>query len=83
MQVMFKVSSSPLRLSDRRVLTLSRFSLTLSSGNQIGSSGRPAFPPDITPAAEDFLNKTFILDHVERPSAAELLDHAFITEILD
>lgn len=51
--------------------------------HQIGSSGRPTFPPDITSVAEDFLNKTFILDHLDRPSARELLAHPFITEALE
>lgn len=35
-------------------------------------------PTDISRDAEDFLNKTFELDHNARPMAGELLVHAFI-----
>ncbi|KAL4253160.1 protein kinase superfamily protein [Abortiporus biennis] len=45
---------------------------------KIGSSARPTIPPDISPEAEDFLNKTFDLDHEARPTAAELLKHPWI-----
>lgn len=41
-------------------------------------SAKPAIPSDITPEAEDFLQKTFDLDHNSRPSAAELLKHPWI-----
>ncbi len=34
-------------------------------------------PVDISRDAEDFLNKTFELDHNARPMAGELLVHAF------
>jgi len=47
---------------------------------KIGSSARPAIPPDISAEAEDFLNKTFELDYKARPSAAELLGHPWITK---
>jgi mitogen-activated protein kinase kinase kinase len=47
---------------------------------QIGSHAKPAIPDEISPAAIDFLNKTFELDHLMRPSAEELLEHPFITE---
>ncbi|KIJ44050.1 hypothetical protein M422DRAFT_252543 [Sphaerobolus stellatus SS14] len=43
---------------------------------QIGSEGaRPAFPSDISSNAEDFLSKTFEVEHTIRPSAAQLLQH--------
>jgi len=45
---------------------------------KIGSSAKPAFPSDISADAEDFLNKTFELDHTLRPSAAALLLHPWI-----
>ncbi|KAF8522265.1 Pkinase-domain-containing protein [Hysterangium stoloniferum] len=47
---------------------------------KIGSSARPAFPSDISADAEDFLNKTFELDHNLRPSAAQLLLHPWIVK---
>ncbi|KAI0079916.1 Pkinase-domain-containing protein [Panus rudis PR-1116 ss-1] len=46
---------------------------------KIGSSAKPTLPPDISPEAEDFLNRTFDLDHEARPSAADLLNHPWIT----
>lgn len=45
---------------------------------QIGMSARPELPVDISKEAEDFLLKTFELDHTKRPSAAELLEHPWI-----
>ncbi|KAJ1310419.1 hypothetical protein OPQ81_007153 [Rhizoctonia solani] len=45
---------------------------------KIGSLARPTIPPDISPEAEDFLNKTFELDYTIRPSAAELLNHPWV-----
>lgn len=50
---------------------------------QIGSSGRPTFPPDITPEAEEFLEATFTLDYKERPSAADCLVHPWIAESVE
>ncbi|KAF9514518.1 hypothetical protein BS47DRAFT_1343100 [Hydnum rufescens UP504] len=47
---------------------------------KIGSSAKPETPPDISPEAEDFLNKAFELDHTARPSAQELLKHAWLTK---
>lgn len=47
---------------------------------KIGSSSKPSLPEEISAQAVDFLNKTFELDHNQRPSAQELLQHAFITE---
>ncbi|CAE6433831.1 unnamed protein product [Rhizoctonia solani] len=45
---------------------------------KIGSLARPTIPPDISPEAEDFLNKTFELDYTTRPTAAELLNHPWV-----
>jgi len=45
---------------------------------KIGSSAKPTIPPDISADAEDFLQRTFELDHEARPSAAELLKHPWI-----
>ncbi|CAE7108499.1 unnamed protein product [Rhizoctonia solani] len=45
---------------------------------KIGSLARPTIPPDISPEAEDFLNKTFELDYNIRPTAAELLSHPWV-----
>lgn len=50
-----------------------------SADRQIGSSARPATPSDISPEAADFLNKSFEIDHNARPTAAQLLDHPFIS----
>lgn len=47
---------------------------------RIGALGRPQYPPDITAEAENFLDRTFVLNHLERPSAAELLQHPFIID---
>ncbi|KAG8917788.1 ATP binding [Tulasnella sp. 417] len=46
---------------------------------RIGSYAKPDTPPDITPEAEDFLAKTFEIDHDLRPSATELLQHPWQT----
>ncbi|KAI5833967.1 ste11-like protein [Schizophyllum commune Tattone D] len=40
---------------------------------KIGSSAKPSIPTDITPEAEDFLQRTFELNHEARPTAAECL----------
>lgn len=50
---------------------------------QIGSSACPTIPDDISTEAEDFLDQTFAMDYSERPSARELLQHAFIVEEAD
>ncbi|GAA5947906.1 hypothetical protein JCM3765_007023 [Sporobolomyces pararoseus] len=47
---------------------------------RIGSSGRPTVPDDISNEADDFLEQTFEIEHTARPSARELLSHAFIRE---
>ncbi|THH33938.1 hypothetical protein EUX98_g260 [Antrodiella citrinella] len=46
---------------------------------KIGSSAKPTIPSDICAEAEDFLKLTFELDHEARPTAAELLKHAWMT----
>jgi len=45
---------------------------------KIGSSAKPAFPSDISSDAEDFLSRAFELDHNIRPSATQLLSHAWV-----
>ncbi|KAJ7111551.1 ste11-like protein [Mycena crocata] len=45
---------------------------------KIGSSAKPAIPSDISSDAQDFLLRTFELDQEARPSAAELLQHAWV-----
>lgn len=45
---------------------------------KIGSSAKPTIPSDISSEAQDFLARTFEIDHHARPSAAELLQHPFI-----
>ncbi|WFD45089.1 mitogen-activated protein kinase kinase kinase [Malassezia psittaci] len=47
---------------------------------QIGKCRHPEIPPDISPAATDFLNQTFVVDQASRCSAKALLDHEFITQ---
>lgn len=41
-------------------------------------SSKPTIPADISSEAENFLQKTFELNHETRPSAAELLKHPWI-----
>lgn len=48
---------------------------------QIGMSSKPTIPPDISADAENFLQRTFELDHESRPSAAELLKHPWIANL--
>jgi len=45
---------------------------------KIGSSAKPTIPSDISAEAQEFLQRTFELDHEARPSAAELLQHSWI-----
>lgn len=45
---------------------------------RIGNSGTPTIPDDCSEEAKDLLKKTFSLDHKERPSASDLLEHAFL-----
>lgn len=45
---------------------------------KIGQSAKPAIPSDISSEAQDFLTKTFDLNHSARPSAGELLQHPWI-----
>ncbi|KAJ6596932.1 ste11-like protein [Mycena vulgaris] len=47
---------------------------------KIGSSAKPTIPSDISSDAQDFLLRTFELDHEARPSAAELLQHAWVSK---
>ena len=47
---------------------------------QIGMNKTPALPPDISEVAASFLNATFELNHADRPSADELLRHAFVLQ---
>ncbi|KAL0946856.1 hypothetical protein HGRIS_013023 [Hohenbuehelia grisea] len=47
---------------------------------KIGSQAKPEIPSDISAEAQDFLLRTFELDHEARPSAAELLQHGWITK---
>ncbi|KAM0745584.1 Pkinase-domain-containing protein [Meredithblackwellia eburnea MCA 4105] len=47
---------------------------------RIGSSSRPSIPDDISTEAEEFLEDTFEIDHNDRPSARDLLAHAFIRD---
>ncbi|KAF7323000.1 STE11-like protein [Mycena chlorophos] len=45
---------------------------------KIGSSAKPTIPTDISSDAQDFLKRTFELNHEDRPSAVELLKHHWI-----
>ena len=73
MQAIFKVYIS--RLNNYHIsLTESHRPL------QIGSSAKPAIPADISPECEDFLQKTFELNHEARPSAEELLTHPWLAK---
>ncbi|KAF4615438.1 hypothetical protein D9613_003091 [Agrocybe pediades] len=45
---------------------------------KIGSMARPTIPSDISAEAQDFLKKTFEINHEARPSAIELLQHPWI-----
>ncbi|KIK97449.1 hypothetical protein PAXRUDRAFT_24631 [Paxillus rubicundulus Ve08.2h10] len=47
---------------------------------KIGQSAKPAIPSDISGEAEDFLTKTFDIDHTARPSAGELLQKAWLAD---
>lgn len=49
---------------------------------RLGNSGSPAIPEECSEEAKDFLSQTFALDHTKRPTAAELLKHAFIKNIM-
>ncbi len=45
---------------------------------QIGMGRKPSLPDEISLECRDFLEKTFELDYNARPSAEELLEHAFM-----
>lgn len=47
---------------------------------KIGSSAKPTIPSDISAEAQDFLQRTFEINHEERPGAAELLQHPWIAK---
>ncbi|KAH7103877.1 Pkinase-domain-containing protein [Auriculariales sp. MPI-PUGE-AT-0066] len=47
---------------------------------KIGMSAKPQTPDDISSDAEEFLGQTFEIDYTKRPSAAELLLHAWIVK---
>ncbi|KAH8928119.1 Pkinase-domain-containing protein [Atractiella rhizophila] len=49
---------------------------------KIGSSARPTIPDDITEHAQHFLEQTFLINHLERPTAAELLKHPWQTSLI-
>jgi mitogen-activated protein kinase kinase kinase len=50
---------------------------------QIGTSCTPDIPEHGSEDAKDFLGKTFELDHHNRPSASELMDHPFLGNLID
>ncbi|KAG1756726.1 Pkinase-domain-containing protein [Suillus paluster] len=45
---------------------------------KIGQSAKPAIPSDISSEAQDFLTKTFDINHSARPSAGGLLQHSWL-----
>jgi mitogen-activated protein kinase kinase kinase len=47
---------------------------------KIGSSAKPSIPSDISADAQEFLQRTFELNHDARPSAEELLEHPWISK---
>ncbi|KAK4048312.1 ATP binding [Microbotryomycetes sp. JL201] len=49
---------------------------------RIGQSAVPAIPDDISTEAEHFLDETFSIDHDARPSATNLLKHAFVSSFV-
>ncbi|KAI9281800.1 kinase-like domain-containing protein [Sporodiniella umbellata] len=48
---------------------------------QIGSYTAPNIPPNLSEDAQSFLKCTFKINHEERSSAEELLEHRFLTEL--
>ena len=72
MQAIFRVRLFFPRLLDIETDTVIR---------KIGSSACPAIPEDISIEADDFLEQTFMIDHNLRPSATELLQHAFTQDV--
>jgi len=82
MQAIFRVSTRfrPRCTWPARADSPHLVSLSLSRPPQIGSSVRPTVPDDISTEADDFLEQTFEIDHHDRPSARELLEHGFIKE---
>lgn len=49
---------------------------------KIGTHNTPEIPKWCTPDARDFLEQSFILEYEKRPSAAELLNHAFLNSLI-
>lgn len=47
---------------------------------RIGNSGSPAIPGNASDTAREFLTSTFAVDPDKRPSAADLLQHHFLSE---
>ena len=83
MQAIFRVSSGRITLLCALIAVLPLFfhlplPFAFIRRQQIGSSARPATPNDISSEAADFLNQSFEIDHSARPTAAQLLEHAFI-----
>ena len=79
MQAIFRVSRPP-SFSSSAAHELALTACFPSASPQIGSSVRPTVPEDISTEADDFLEQTFEIDHTERPSARDLLEHGFIKE---
>ncbi|KAI9623623.1 hypothetical protein KEM48_009390 [Puccinia striiformis f. sp. tritici PST-130] len=46
---------------------------------RIGSFATPEIPDDISEACTDLLKQTFLIDHLARPTAVELSNHAFFS----
>ncbi|OZJ03800.1 hypothetical protein BZG36_03025 [Bifiguratus adelaidae] len=48
---------------------------------KIGSYASPTIPDDLSDECVDFLKKAFEINHVDRPSADQLLEHPFVTSV--
>ncbi|GMM36413.1 mitogen-activated protein kinase kinase kinase [Saccharomycopsis crataegensis] len=49
---------------------------------RIGTHSSPEIPDKCTEECKDFLKKTFIIEYEKRPSAKELLSHAFLNSLI-
>lgn len=49
---------------------------------RIGTHSKPVIPEESTEDCKDFLQKTFILEQEQRPSAKELLGHPFLNGLI-
>jgi mitogen-activated protein kinase kinase kinase len=49
---------------------------------RLGNSGTPGIPSECSDEAKGFLSLTFAIDHNERPTASELLDHEFVQSVV-